>query len=72
MAEVNFREIYRKQSWMERADVLYCRAELFEALATVDALTDSIRLRKKKHQSCAEVKKMLKKALRLKLKNLKT
>lgn len=60
---VDFRELYRKQSWIERADVLYCRAEMFEALATVDALTDSIKLRKKKHQSCAEEKKLLKKAL---------
>ena len=60
---VDFRELYRKQSWMQRADVLYCRAELFQALASIDCLTDYIKLRKKKHQSCKEQKEQLKKYL---------
>lgn len=63
MANVDFRELYRKQTWMQRADVLRCRAAMFEVLAAVDALTDFIKLRKKKHQGCKEQKEQLKKQL---------
>ena len=44
---VNFRELYQKQSWLQRAIVLERRASLFRVLDTIDQLCEEISRRRK-------------------------
>jgi len=50
MREVNFRELYAKQTWEERAKVLDVRARIFRVLDYMEKVTESYKEAKKKHK----------------------
>ena len=60
MSEVNFRELWRKLSWEQKAKLEYARGYLYIQLGNIESFCDAYLERKRQHKSCSDVKRSLK------------
>ena len=61
---VDFRALYRAQTWEERAEVLKCRATAFRALHSIDSVcVELIQSRRKKLYGASVQKRLIKRLL---------
>lgn len=59
MANVNFREKWKKLSWDQRAELEYARGDAYSAIAAIDRVYEKLQEARRKHAKTGTIKEWL-------------